>query len=85
MNNTLRLRCAITHSEDARVERPAIKGLKQRLQTRPGARRAHAGLGAGLSNSRRIARQRLAIRDSVRKSASAIGRFGISQVQKVST
>ena len=39
---------------------------------------------AGLSESRRIARQRLAIRDSVKMSDSAIRRFGDSVIPRIS-
>ena len=42
-----------------------------------------SSLPPGLSESRRIARQRLAIRDSVKMSASAIRRFGDSVIPRI--
>ena len=56
--------------------RPATSSLSLSHQQRDWLR-------PGLSESRRIARQRLAIRDSVKMSASAIRRFGDSVIPRI--
>ena len=52
-------------------------------QTQPCTTRPALSPFPGLSESRRIARQRLAIRDSVKMSASAIRRFGDSVIPRI--
>ena len=61
---------------------------QSRVPTQPSSCQAEAAprlphCQAGLSESRRIARQRLAIRDSVKISASAIRRFGDSVIPRI--